>query len=83
MNYIYSIKSLLSIRILMLLVFSVLYNANAQDWKAKWISMNLAENDKTNVWIGFAKEVNVDNVPKKALAKIAVDSKYWLYINGN
>ncbi|MGN0003196.1 MAG: alpha-L-rhamnosidase C-terminal domain-containing protein [Sphingobacterium composti] len=44
--------------------------------------MNLPENDKTNVWIGFAKEINVENVPKKALAKIAVDSKYWLYING-
>lgn len=56
--------------------------AFAQEWKAKWISMDLPETDKINVWIGFVKEVNVKNVPKSALAKIAVDSKYWLYING-
>ena len=57
-------------------------NAYGQDWKAKWISMQLPETEKTNIWLGFIKEVEVAALPKKALAKIAVDSKYWLYING-
>lgn len=46
----------------------------------KWIWKN-GEN-KENTWLCFVKKVSLENTPKTAVAKIAVDSKYWLYING-
>lgn len=30
----------------------------------------------------FCKQADVDKVPGQAIARIAVDSKYWLWING-
>ena len=35
-----------------------------------------------NKWIAFRKDFSLKSVPKSALARIAVDSKYWLWING-
>ncbi len=35
-----------------------------------------------NQWIAFRKDVKLDAVPGSALARIAVDSKYWLWVNG-
>ncbi len=51
------------------------------DWKAKWIwdKENLTEK---NTWMCFNKKVSLDKVPKKLVAHISADSKYWLYING-
>ena len=50
-------------------------NSNAkQIWKK-------GENSE-NTWMCFVKKLVLDKVPKKAHTKIAVDSKYWLYING-
>jgi hypothetical protein len=37
---------------------------------------------KENQWTCFRKEVILKKSPKKASARIAVDSKYWLWING-
>ena len=34
-----------------------------------------------NTWMNFVKKFTLDSVPKRAVANIAVDSKYWLYIN--
>lgn len=48
-------------------------------WNAQWIW--LPENEK-NSWVSFRKDVNFDSNPTKAIAKVAVDSKYWLWING-
>lgn len=47
---------------------------------AKWIWKN-GEND-ANTWMNFVKKFHLTAVPQSAAAKIAVDSKYWLYING-
>ncbi len=33
-------------------------------------------------WSAFRKDVEVKSVPNTAIARIAVDSKYWLWING-
>ncbi len=50
-------------------------------WKAKWLSKQ--ENQSvTNSWIGFRKQVTLEDVPSSVTARIAVDSKYWLWING-
>lgn len=72
-----------SYSILLLCLFVIQVNlCGAQDWKAKWITMDLPPEDTTNIWMGFAKQIDLDEMPKQAVAKIAVDSKYWLYING-
>ncbi|HEX5554752.1 MAG TPA: alpha-L-rhamnosidase C-terminal domain-containing protein [Chitinophagaceae bacterium] len=50
-------------------------------WKAHWITATQSQS-ATNTWICFRKEVAIQKRPTLALAKIAVDSKYWLWING-
>lgn len=35
-----------------------------------------------NQWISFRKVIQLDDAPLKAVARIAADSKYWLWING-
>ncbi|MDE7045317.1 MAG: hypothetical protein K2O97_09975 [Acetatifactor sp.] len=47
----------------------------------KWIWKNGEHNE--NTWMCFVKKVRVEKIPQTAVAKIAVDSKYWLYINGS
>ena len=51
------------------------------DWKAHWITHPLVQST-TNTWISYRKEVNVTKRPDKLIARIAVDSKYWMWING-
>lgn len=50
-------------------------------WKAHWITATESQS-ATNTWICFRKEVDLKGKPVIAIAKIAVDSKYWLWING-
>ena len=51
------------------------------DWKAQWI--NAADNhNAVNTWQVFRKTVDLSSKPKTLQARIAVDSKYWLWING-
>ncbi len=55
----------------------------AQDnWQANWITAPDAKNE-LNSWYCFRKDFKLDAVPSEALAKIAIDSKYWLWINGD
>ena len=51
------------------------------DWQAQWIwdSFHLTQH---NIWMCFAKDVDLDSVPSSLVAHISADSKYWLYING-
>ena len=35
-----------------------------------------------NQWLAFRKDVTLDAAPSSARARIAVDSKYWLWVNG-
>lgn len=49
-------------------------------WKAKWIWQ---ENDGPNdTWMCLRKDISLETKPGKAIARIAADSKYWLWING-
>ncbi len=41
-----------------------------------------AQPGQPNQWIAFRKDVTLDEVPAEAIAKIAADSKYWLWVNG-
>lgn len=52
------------------------------NWQgAQWICPEENKN-QANTWMGFRKEVHINKVPQTAFAKIAVDSKYWLWVNG-
>ena len=55
---------------------------NKLDWQAEWISVRAAQLRPSNQWICFRRNETFDTLPKKAIARIAVDSKYWLWING-
>ncbi|MEI7525686.1 MAG: alpha-L-rhamnosidase C-terminal domain-containing protein [Mariniphaga sp.] len=67
--------------ILVSLLFSMFLGTTAQTWKAQWISAVESKND-TNIWQVFRKKINLPAMPQRATAKIAVDSKYWLWVNG-
>lgn len=49
--------------------------------KLNWISVD-STLQLNNQWICFRKEINIESKVKKAPMIIAVDSKYWLWING-
>lgn len=59
------------------------FHANAEEysWKAKWISKEQCKGE-TNTWLAFRKDVTLEKVPSSLVARIAADSKYWMWING-
>lgn len=56
------------------------YSLSASGNKAQWISNEKCQSIP-NTWLSFRKAFDVDKLPQRAIARIAVDSKYWLYIN--
>lgn len=46
---------------------------------AKWI---WAETDENNVWVDFRKTFQIGTVPEEAMAEIAAENKYHLWVNG-
>lgn len=50
------------------------------DSNTKWIWKSGENNE--NTWMCFVKRFHLSEAPAQAMAKSAVDSKYWLYING-
>ncbi|MDR0705875.1 MAG: hypothetical protein LBF88_12955 [Planctomycetaceae bacterium] len=57
------------------------------DWNANWITVeNLPEPVPENLWLAFRKNFSLEKIPdgiqSRALCRIACDSKYWLYVNG-
>ncbi|MFC2109712.1 alpha-L-rhamnosidase C-terminal domain-containing protein [Bacteroidota bacterium] len=56
--------------------------SNPSSWAdAQWIWQQ--EDGPANTWVAFRKSFGLNEIPDQALAKIAVDTKYWLWINGN
>lgn len=70
------LKLILSFAVLSLNLTSI-----ANNWKAQWICSNEQQN-ATNTWTVYHKSFQVNEIPNQALAKIACDSKYWMWING-
>jgi hypothetical protein len=60
--------------------FSQTKTLPSNSWKASWIS-TVENQSETNTWLAYRKLITIESVPKQAFAKIAVDSKYWLWIN--
>ena len=70
----------------MLFVFHVAVGQNntsnsTVNWKAQWVTASEQQNE-TNNWTAYNKTFKVGEVPDLAFAKIACDSKYWMWING-
>ncbi|WP_372772743.1 alpha-L-rhamnosidase C-terminal domain-containing protein [Mangrovibacterium sp.] len=69
-------------RVLLILMISInISNAFTMDWgSAQWIWQQ--QDGPANTWMSFRKTVNLDELPNQVEAHIAVDSKFWLWING-
>lgn len=76
-----SVSTLLIVFVLLVLQ-SINQRASAQESGASWIGVPLGSSDTVNIWSGYRKNFMLEEVPATAVAKIAVDSKYWLYVNG-
>jgi hypothetical protein len=65
-----------------LLLLSVLATSHAVDtpWSAEWIGPAVSAG--ANTWICYRTTITCPSVPKKPVVRIACDSKYWLWING-
>ena len=50
------------------------------EWTGKWIWD--ADNVTGHNWVCFRKTVTLDTVPQNAVTRIAIDSHYWLWVNG-
>lgn len=57
-----------------------LINPPVESWSARWISAD--RNSDCNLWTCYRKSFDLAKKPKSALARIAVDSKCWLWVNG-
>jgi alpha-L-rhamnosidase len=64
-----------------ILFFVLALTGKTQSWQAKWISCNKNAGVK-NSFFAYRKQLTISQVPQTAIAKIAVDSKYWLWVNG-
>ena len=49
--------------------------------QSRWIGSEQCQSTP-NTWLCFRKTVHLPGVPGEMIANIAVDSKYWLWING-
>ena len=54
-------------------------NQATTDFTAHWIG---PAHSSTNLWLCYRKTFTLPNQPATAVARIAVDSKYWLWVNG-
>ena len=53
------------------------------DWAAGWVGpADLTPADTQNVWTAYRTRFSLAGAPRQATARIAVDSKYWLWVNG-
>ena len=52
-----------------------------KSWHAERITVRESQNE-SNSWINYIKTFELDEIPQKALASVACDSKYWMWING-
>jgi len=74
--------------VLLLVIMPVLACSQAQligsdsptEWSAQWIGPE--DGGAENLWLSYRKNFDLSDKPDSAPAQIAVDSKYWLWVNG-
>ena len=64
------------------LLAALIVSCSAPVQEAHWITADDETCNERNVWIEFQKDFDLKTNVRKAEAKIAADSKYWLWING-
>lgn len=69
-------------RTILSLMLSMAAICTALAQQAHWITADDPSCNERNVWIEFRKDFELKKNVKKVEARIAVDSKYWLWING-
>lgn len=68
--------------VLLFLCVLIYFSGHTQsNWQGKRITATENQNE-SNTWINFRKDIELNSIPGSAMAKIACDSKYWLWING-
>lgn len=51
-------------------------------WTAGWVgAADLTPADSQNVWTAYRTTLRLDEAPSEATARVAVDSRYWLWVN--
>ena len=61
---------------------ALIVSCSAPVQEAHWITADDETCNERNVWIEYHKDFDLKTNVRKAEAKIAADSKYWLWING-
>jgi alpha-L-rhamnosidase len=57
-------------------------NEPALESNAQWITVpEFRDSSLENSWIAFSKTFKLQDIPDQALARIAADTKYWLWLN--
>lgn len=71
----------MKIRFLILLAFlACLSNVYAEEWKGQFLVLEHSQS-RPNTWGLWRKKATLGKIPASVKARIATDSKYWLYIN--
>ncbi|WP_194842446.1 alpha-L-rhamnosidase C-terminal domain-containing protein [Endozoicomonas sp. OPT23] len=74
-------KIIKQLQALLLMMVSLITTSTAYAWSdAQWIWTD--DTSSVNQWVGFRKQLSLAEAPSSATLKIAVDSKYWLWVNG-
>lgn len=66
---------------LAILLVCWLFSNAEKKWTAQWITSPQVKNE-ANTWICFRKDIELPKIKGPVIASISVDSKYWLWING-
>ena len=82
MSQVFKISNFLkSIVLLLFMSISLSSFASSPNWEgAQWIWQQ--DDGPSNTWMSFRKTISVNEIPELVEAHIAVDSKFWLWING-
>ncbi|RXP46240.1 glycoside hydrolase [Lutibacter sp. HS1-25] len=82
MNTIFQNQIKLSFLFMLFLIgMTTIGYAKEPNWgNAQWIWQQ--EDGPSNTWMSFRKTVTLNEVPKQVEALVSVDSKFWLWING-
>ncbi len=54
--------------------------ADDYTWNAQWVWQS--DNGPTDAFLCFRKTISLSNIPVTTIARIGVDSRYWLWVNG-
>ena len=69
-------------RLLSTLLFCAVATLMAAAQTAYWITADDSLRNRPNTWMEFRKDFTLKKKPKSVEARIAADSKYWLWVNG-